>query len=295
MKKYELNGHSHHVNKVVFSPCSGNLFSLGFNGEVFKWDVQNWSKTGSFEGHTSTVNDLECIPGTEDILTAAGDGKIIRWNYKTGEKTNEYQVVKYGIDHMFLLPDHEKLLIAGSGKEVALFNLTKEQIEASVMQKTNRKGVLRMEGLGHEAAVGGYDGNIRVYNIPDLKKLHEFDITPNPIMGLAFTGRYEAITIDYKGYLRKIDMSSGEIILERHIGNEDYYSLEVSHDKQFAGVSRSYFMEIFETESLENVAEQRLPSKGNYGIGFSPDDKFIGMGSADKTIRVWPMNILISV
>jgi WD40 repeat protein len=168
-------------------------------------------------------------------------------------------------------------------------------MEAHVMQKTNRKGVLRMEELGHEAAVGSFDGKIRVYNIPDLKKLHEFEITPDPIMGLAFISRYEAVTIDYKGYLRKIDMSSGEIIQEKHIGKEDYYSLEVSHDKQFVGVSRSYFMEVFETEGLENVAEQRLPSKGNYGIGFSPDGKYIGMGSADKTVRVWPMNILVSV
>ncbi len=91
----ELQGHSHWVRRVKFSPVSNGadgaqLASCDRDGGIFLWHLAQGKTQGErLSGHRDWVNDLIFTPDGRHVISAADDRSIVLWDTHTMQPVGE--------------------------------------------------------------------------------------------------------------------------------------------------------------------------------------------------------------
>jgi len=77
-----LEGHSHSVSSVAFSPDGKVLASGSFDDTIKLWDVQTGRALQTLTGHSDNVNSVAFSP--DGKVLASGSATIKLWDVQTG-------------------------------------------------------------------------------------------------------------------------------------------------------------------------------------------------------------------
>ncbi len=98
------------------------------------------------------------------------------------------------------------------------------------------------------------------------------------------------VSIGYEGILRIWSTETWQQEKEMPINAPRMLPLDISPDGSTAAIAAEYKIVLVDLDKQTTREEIPLATKGNYGVSFSPDGRYLACGSADKQVRVWELN-----
>jgi WD40 repeat protein len=81
-----LEGHTHEVFGVCFSPGGKHLATCSWDHTVRVWDAHTGRPLRTLRGHTAGVSGLAYSPDGRRLASHAGDGTVRVWDPHTGQQ-----------------------------------------------------------------------------------------------------------------------------------------------------------------------------------------------------------------
>lgn len=291
MRPIILEGHSKHVNKARFAPVGNLLYTLGFSGELFEWSTDSWKLQRQLEGHDQSVNALAFDPDGKTMYSGGTDSRLIFWDREQGTPREVITEYKKGIHQLKMLPASGLLAFSTPRQEILLYHIEEKRPLQSFAPRGKRKGLFAIGPEERRAAVAEFTGTLLILSLPDLKVKQEIKVSDNPIMGCDFLTDRSVYTIDYNGAIQIWDLDEEQPRAEVKLDDKDYYFASLSADRDRLAVSHSHHLRLYQASTLEEIKVLELPVKGNYGSDFSPDGRYLALGSADGKARVWELEV----
>lgn len=284
-----LKAHSSHVNKVVFSPDSQYIASAGFSGELFLWDVESRERVQVYEGHKETVNGVCWIDDGQKFFSGSGDGTILKHEISKGEPIQKLNDLKSGVAHLRVTADENYLLTSTKSNMLTIWELPDGDKAEKVKSDQKNHGVLATAQHENHAIIGGVGSTIRRFNIPSGEVIEQLDGHQGATMGFRFFDEdRHAVSVGYDGKMIIWDMMTHQPLEKFRVGDDGYYGIDVSPDGVEVAISMPYQMKRISLSDL-SFRGLDLPVKGNYSVAYAPNGEHIGIGSADKTVRLIPL------
>ena len=79
-----LEGHSHYVSSVAFSPDSKQVVSGSGDNTVRLWDAATGAALQTLEGHSESVSSVAFSPDGKQVVSGSGDKTVRLWDAVTG-------------------------------------------------------------------------------------------------------------------------------------------------------------------------------------------------------------------
>jgi WD40 repeat protein len=284
-ESFELIGHTNYVIDMVFTPDGKKLISAGMDNKIVIWDTETWEKITTLEGHTKSVNSIALSSNGQKVVSGSTDKTLKLWDFSTYEEIQTLKGHKHTVSAVIVSPNDEYIVSGSYDKSVILWSL--ETGEEIVSKKTGRARP-RFSPKG-ELFIGGEGGKVSMLKLTELDLVTDFQAHEAYVMDFMFTNKGNSLVTS--GYDNKIK------IWDTHRWNEEkiidiqpkggVYSLAISPDDKDIALTRDHQLNIYSLETGDLLREYKVKPKGNYCVKFSPKNKWLLLGSADKKIRVW--------
>ena len=254
-EKNSLEGHSHAVTSVVYSPVDKTLAFARADNTIELWNAATGKLIATLTGHTDEVNSVVYSPDGKTIASASFDKTIKLWSATTGKliatltgHTETVTSVVYSPDGKTIASaSGDKSLVSGSGDNtIKLWNATTGKLIDTLTK--------------HTAGVTSV-----VYS-PNAKTL-------------AFANAGNTITL--------WDLSTGKVsTLTGH--TETVWSVVYSLDgKTIASASGDKTIKLWSATTGKLIDTLTGHTETVNSVVYSPDGKTIASASFDNTIKLW--------
>nr|WP_321234141.1 hypothetical protein [uncultured Psychroserpens sp.] len=280
----EIKAHSSYVNKVVFESDGKSFYSLGFNGEIKKWDTESLKLLEEYHIHDKTVNDLIVLQNK--LLSVSGDGYLKVMDKKKKITTRSYLIDKKGINNFKSVSD-KLVWISTASQNLILFNISEMKILKKIKLNFKNQVVLSFNKSKNLIAVGGLGNLVHFFGSSDGQLIHAIDTHETAISSLMFLNNSKCIFLGHKGNLSLILLKKSTTENGKNLHGNNFYSMTLNKAKNILAISSAYKVTLLKVDTLEIIKEIDTICKGNYGLTFSPDGKLLALASADKKVRLW--------
>jgi WD40 repeat protein len=284
---FTITAHGSHINDVCFTRDSQILISAGMDNLVKLWSVPDWSQVGTVAGHEKSVNGLSLTPGNDVLVTSSSDETVRLWSFPDGQQLSQ---LEGSARSAVLSPDGSWLAVVSSRrlKMISFAGLTpawdqtigKREIFALAFSPDSRMLV-----------TAGLQSEISLYASSTGERLGVFAAHDPFTSSLAFTpdGNFLATT-GSDGWLKIWSTRNWTL---RHAieleGSHGILAVSAAPDADTLAVSMDHQLVLASTQAGEVIETIRLIPKGVYRSVFSPDGKWLALGSADKKLRIWAL------
>lgn len=170
-----VSSHSDWVNSVAWSP-DGSKIATGSRDKTAKViDAKTGELLVTYSGHGEPVKGVTFHPGGAEVFSSGSDSRIHRWAVADGKKATEvrlggevYKLVKGG-DHLFATSADKTVRHFAAGAFSQTRSLAGHQ-----------DWVISVAGnvAAKRIASGGFDGEVRVWNLDDGNQVSKFLAAP---------------------------------------------------------------------------------------------------------------------
>ncbi|KAJ7939390.1 WD40-repeat-containing domain protein, partial [Mycena leptocephala] len=247
-----IQGHTHWVSSVAFSPDGARIVSGSSDKTICVWDARTCEALMEpILGHTESVWSVAFSPDGARIASGSDDKTILVWDARTCEALME-PILGHteSVWSVAFSPDGARIASGSDDKTILVWDArTGEALIEPIQDHTDSVWSVAFSPDGARIASGSYDNTIRVWDARTGKAVME------PIRG--HTGSVWSVAFSPDG----ARIVSG------------------SHDKT---------IRVWDASMGEPVMQ---PIQGHTGsvwsVVFSPNGERIASGSWDHTIRVW--------
>jgi WD40 repeat protein len=177
--KYSIKKHTDWVLALAYSPDGKVLASGDRNGAIHLWEADSGQPLYDLTGHRGAVNAIAWRADSKIIASASDDGAIRLWDPATGESTRNWTAHAGGALDVRFTADG-RLVSAGRDKRAAVWNLEGKKLrDFEPFSDLAMSAVFNHEGK--KVVVGGYLGEVRVFDAESGKKLADLSANPPSI------------------------------------------------------------------------------------------------------------------
>ena len=174
--------HESSVNSVVFSP-DGQMLASGNYKTISIWDPATGEHLKTLTGHGDSVNSVAFSPNGQTLASGSDDKTIRLWDPATGELLRTLTGHGDSVNSVAFSPDGQ-MLASGSDNwwthdpTVRLWDVATGGLLKPLTGHDNRVNSVVFSPDGQTLATGGYDGTLRLWDLPPTR----VTITPNPVV-----------------------------------------------------------------------------------------------------------------
>lgn len=298
------------IHSLVWAADGDRLLSAGVDATMKVWDVQSGGLTQTLPGHTKPVWSIAWSPDGGQLAAGSNDANI--WEISTAELLTNLVSTEtyYRLNSLAWSPDGSKLAWAEGeyGGAARIWNVITEQFiertedgwgfgngESSVYKVAWTFDNQLLISPWHHSdwspdnllVAVGHAQEIHVYDMKTGENLFVLPGHEAITLDIAWSpdGKWIASSGSHDKTIRIWDADTGTEQKEI-VGNVTYDKLTWSPDAALLlGVNRNQVY-IWETANWQEMGRIELGS-GVLSIEFSPDGRFLAIGSHDGTVRLW--------
>jgi WD40 repeat protein len=175
---FQIEDHADWVLGVAFSPDGKRLATASRDKTAKVFDVEKKESLVTFPGHGAPVYTVSFTPDGKGVATGGEDNRIRVWNPDSEAKPIR-EMGGFGgtVFKLRYSPDGKNLLAVGADKNVAVFTDKGSQVRRMAGHQDWIYS-LAISRDSKTAASGGWDGEIRLWNLADGKLLRTITAAP---------------------------------------------------------------------------------------------------------------------
>lgn len=323
-------GHTRLLKSVRFSSDGSQLATAGEDQAIKIWKTEGYTHLGSFTGHINTVSGLDWSRDGNRLISASLDGTLKVWDLHRPFK-KIYSTNSYGPWQTPFTSDHKYFAAPGSDKRMGVYEASTGQPYLTLGEQSGLCGDISRDSRWLVTA--SFDGVVRLYDLMEKREVRSWAGHTARVDGIAYlneTGRILSVgdttlrvwdasidklikavafsdspfrigvTPDEK--LAVIGFGNGVVkILDTRTWQEtgtfrcdsDLTELTISSDGRSVAIFSGKNIEIRDVKTLQKKMILSGHEKPGYGLGFSPDARYLISGSYDQTFKLW--NLLTGV
>jgi WD40 repeat protein/predicted Ser/Thr protein kinase len=291
-----LNGHTHLVTGVAFSPDGRRLASASVPvigpGQLKVWDAQTGGEIRTLKGAGVGV---AFSPDGRRLASASRDGTVNVWDVQTGQEVLSLKGHTDWVSGPAFSPDGRYLASASSDRTVKIWDAETGQEILSLKGHTDFVNGVAFSPDGRVASASS-DRTVKVWNVQTGQEARTLKGQTNPVTDVAFSpdGRRLASAsgaVGTLGQLKLWDAQTGQEIRSlKGAGDGVAFSPD---GRLLASASHVGVVKVWDADTGQEALS--LPcdtDQTTVGIVFSPDSSRLACGSWSGkakvgTVRVW--------
>ncbi|CAD8193189.1 unnamed protein product [Paramecium octaurelia] len=287
IKIHELNkldGHSHYVMSVCFSPDGTTLASGSYDKSIRLWDVKTGQQKAKLDGHSSCVNSIHFSSDCSTLASGGYDQSIRLWDIKKGKEKAKIVGHSSTVYAVCFSPDGTVLAFGSGDQSIRQLDIKMGQQKAILDGHSSTVYTVCFSPDGTTLASGSGDQSIRLWDFKTKQQLailegHSVCFSPD---GAALASGSDDSSIclwDVKTGQQKAKLNGHSSCIK---------SISFFPDgKILASGSHDKFIRLWDVKTGQQKAILEGHSSFVNSICFSFDGTTLASGSFDKSIRLW--------
>lgn len=277
-------GHTGAVSALAYLADGTTLVSGGADDTARLWTS---SLMRSVAAHQGAIRYVGVSVDGQQFVTIGEDGVVARWNVADLAQADRFDLPEGSAEHLAVNRPATLAATASADGTLRLWNLLvgKPSLEFAASSPVTALAVSDDETLLH---VGGEDGRVRRYRLPDGLLLAELAADAESIAALAISGDGQTLVSGGADAAVKQwpTLLPPRFKLEGH--GSHVYSLAFNADgSRLASAAADKGLKLWNTADGQNYANCEGHDSQVYGVAFHPAESQLASCGADKTIRLW--------
>jgi sugar lactone lactonase YvrE len=286
-----LEGHSHWLHSVAWSPDGQTLASAASDNTIHLWVVRDGTLVRRLQGHAGSVRDVAWSPDGQMLATASEDNTLRLWRAADGAILCAMEGHSHWLHSVAWSPDGQTLATASEDKTVRLWRAADGALLRTLEGHKKRVTGVAWSPDGQTLASAGGDATVRLWRVADGLPLRALEGHQGQVNSVAWSpdGQTLASAADWqdkRGLLWRVADGSVVRALEGH--HKRVTCVAWSPDGQALATAASD-----NTVRLWRAADGALldvlQGHSNYvvSVAWSPDGQTLASASWDLTVRLW--------
>jgi WD40 repeat protein len=293
-----LNGHSHSVEAVAFSPdtkiaFSGSCAQMDAEGtcragELILWDMDALKEFLRWSGHSSWVTAVAVSQDGQTLISGAEDGSLILWN-RNGEQIGQLVGHSGSITGLAVVRATGSLLSGSADGSLILWDLKTRDRLINFDPVSSPITAIAVAADASKAVSGHEDGSLILW---DLASPHYIFLKPQEarINAVALNSDGSRIFLSLGGtgdlFIRMLDSENGAQLNEHFIScaTENF---ALSPNGSYALLSCQHLIIQWDIQNWRQTGSFWGHELYVNAITISQDGRLALSGARDGTVRVW--------
>jgi WD40 repeat protein len=278
-----IEAHGKHAQRAIFTADGETLVTCGQDAAIRLWKVPSFAPDGAFEGHAASVNTLSFSADGGLLASGSSDGTARIWSFPGGRELDvlEGQVAAAASPaggFATISTKARALLWDGNYDPVATLPLLDRRLFSLVFTPDGSALLVAGTGTVHRVDV---KGRAKAGEYPGHQTaVASMCLSPDGTL-LATTGA--------EGTLRLRRLDGGAERFAVRIGRPGVLQTAFAPDGAAIAVSVDFAIQLRSAADGALLSTVDVPVKGVYGLGFSPDGRFLANAAADGRVRVYAL------
>ena len=285
-----LEGHTHGVSSVSFSPDGATLASGSADRTVRLWNANTGEHLQTLTGHTDRVYDVLFSPDGNTLASGSRDGTIRVWDAATGKHIRTLTGHTHGVNSVSFSPDGATLASGSADRTVRLWNANTGEHLQTLTGYTGSVNSVSFSPDGATLASGSGDFTVRLWDantgehlqtLGERNVIHSVSFSPDGAT-LASGSAFDTV--------RLWDANTGEHLQTLTGHRNIVHSVSFSPDgATLASGSRDGTVRFWDVNTGEHLQTLTGHTHMVSSVSFSPDGQVLASGSWDRTVRLWDL------
>ena len=296
--KLALEGHTHYVLALAFSPDGHTLASGSRNGNIRLWNTDTGEYKLTLEGHTDGVTCLAFSPNGSTLASGSWDDTVRLWDAETGQHLQTLEEHTDGVRSVVFSPDGSTLASGGYDNMLRLWDAETGQHKPALEGHTDYIRSVVFSPDGRTLASGSYDRTLRLWDVETGEHKLTLEGHTDGVLTVAFSSDGRTLASgSYDRTIRLWDVETEQHLqtLEGH--TSDVTSVAFSPDGRTlvsGGEDNTFLLyddtvRLWDAETGQYLQALRGHTDGVTSVAFSRDGRTLASGSYDNTIQVWEL------
>ena len=293
-----LHGHTNIVTAIAFSPDGQLVASSSTDRTVKIWNLTTGDSIQTLEGHNACVWSVDFHPKGQLLASAAEDNTIKLWNLETGSCVQTLKGHQYWVKAIAFSPNG-KILASGSfDSTVKIWDLQTGECLKTLLGHNSVVTSLDFSPQGDRLVTASYDQCIKIWDVATGQCLDTLHKHTNRVWSVAFHPQGNLVVSGGDDHAIKVwELQRGKCIKTLQGNSNAIYAIANSNQQNLLASGHEdqtiklWNVDINSPQALEPDLQPFQILRGHtdriLSIAFSPDQKILASGSADRSIKLW--------
>jgi WD40 repeat protein len=289
-----LEGHTHRVWSIAFSPDGKTLASSSSDRTVKLWHVSSGECLKSLQGHSRQIRTVAFSPDGKTLASGSDDQSIRLWHQHTGECLRVLQGHSSWISSLAFSPSDCLLASGSEDQSVRLWETRSNLCLKTLQGYSNGVWSVAFHPQGTTLASGSQDGVIRFWDSRTGQNLAALPAHNSWIWSVVFSPDGHLLASGSEDRTVKLwdicpEIGSTKQHLKTLKGHTDtVFSVLFSSDGKtlFSG-SLDGTIKVWDVQTGQCRQTWYGHSGGVWSITLSWDGRLLVSGSQDRTLKIW--------
>jgi WD40 repeat protein len=293
-----LNGHTNIVTAIAFSPDGQLIASSSTDRTVKIWNLVTGDSIQTLEGHNACVWSVDFHPNGHLLATAAEDNTIKLWNLEIGGCVKTLKGHQHWVKAIAFSPDGEILASGSFDSTVKIWDLQTGECLKTLLGHSSVVTSLAFSSQGDRLVTGSYDQSVKIWDVATGQCLDTLHKHTNRVWSVAFHPQGNLVVSGGDDHAIKVwELQSGKCIKTLQGNSNAIYAIAYSNQQNLLASGHEdqtiklWNVDINSPQALEPDLQPFQILRGHsdriLSIAFSPDQKILASGSADRSIKLW--------